>query len=146
MKVELKIKKEYDLKYIKADFGVRYWEDAYLNGKEDDAYEPKMPCIEDDRWVLEINVDNGQILNWVKGNTACTHYKVCDDGEYTLFDENKNVIKKISSYVPDCFAIDDSGYGDYVLMTIDENGFIQDWGIDQDDIDDMIKNDFNYEE
>ena len=38
-------------------------------------------------------------------------------------------------YVPEIFAIDDDGYSDYVIMSIDENGFISDWKIDNEDID-----------
>ena len=149
MKVDLiKIKQMLNVKYIYANFGVRSYEDSELNGVEDDSTPPKMPCYdkEDKRWKLTIDVDNGQITNWKKGNTAKIHYKVCDDGEYKIFDKNMIQIgKTIHSYVPKIFAIDDDGYGDYVIMTIDENGFISDWNIDNEDIDAMFKNDFYYD-
>jgi hypothetical protein len=29
--------------------------------------------------------------------------------------------------VLDCLAINDRGYGDYIIMTIDENGKIKNW-------------------
>lgn len=149
MKVDLKIKQTFNVKYIYANFGVRYYEDSELNGVEDDSTLPKMPCYdkEDKRWKLTIDVDNGQITNWEKGNTAKIHYKVCDDGEYKIFDKNMIQIgKTIHSYVPEIFAIDDDGYGDYVIMTIDENGFILDWNIDSEDVDAMFKKDFYYDE
>ena len=67
--------------------------------------------------------------------------------KYKIFDKNMIQIgKTIHSYVPEIFAIDDNGYGDYVIMTIDENGFIFDWNIDSEDIDAMSKNDFYYDE
>ncbi len=145
MKVDLKIKLPFDVKYIHADFGVRYYEDSELNGVDDDDTSPKMPCYdkEDRRWKLTIDIETGQIINWEKGNTAKIHYKVCDDGRYKILDKDmKQVYKTIYSYVPHIFCIDDSGYGDYVIMTIDENGFIDSWICIEDDIQDIIDNDF----
>ena len=71
MKVDLKIKQTFNVKYIYANFGVRYYEDSELNGVEDDSTPPKMPCYdkEDKRWKLTIDVDNGQITNWEKGKS-----------------------------------------------------------------------------
>lgn len=150
MKVKLRVFKEFDIKYIEADFGVRYFEDATVNGVEDNDEDIKMPCVVENngekRWKIKVDVDNGQIVNWDKGTIAQTYYKVCDDGEYKLIDNNGNVVKEINSYVPDIFAIYDEGFGDYVYLEIDENGFIKDWFCTPDLIDDMIKNDFNYEE
>ena len=149
MKVDLKIKPPFDVMYIHADHGVKYYDDSEHNGVDDDDTSPKMPCYdkEDRRWKLTIDIETGQIINWEKGNTAKIHYKVCDDGVYKIFDKNMIQIgKTIHSYVPEIFAIDDDGYGDYVIMTIDENGFIFDWNIDSEDIDAMFKNDFYYDE
>lgn len=58
------------------------------------------------------------------------HWAVCDDGEYKIFDKNMTQIgETIYSYVPKIFAIDKCGYGDYVIMTIDKDGFISGWNI-----------------
>lgn len=35
MKITIKVKKEFEVKYLKAKCGVRYWEDATVNGEED---------------------------------------------------------------------------------------------------------------
>ena len=50
MKATIKIKKEVDVRYLKVDAGVRYWEDADVNGVPDiDLFEsegegrPKIP-------------------------------------------------------------------------------------------------------
>lgn len=38
-----------------------------------------------------------------------------------------NVIKSYDGYVPEVMCPKDNGYGDYIIMDIDENGFIQGW-------------------
>lgn len=138
----LKLEKKYDMKYIVADFGVRYFEDASLNGVEENDESPKMPCIKDGRWVIKVDLDNGQITNWEKGNTAKIYYKVCDDGKYAVLDSENNVITNFESYVPNIFAIDDSGFGDYVYLTIDREGFIKNWHCTPNDIAEMVENAF----
>jgi len=35
MKIQINISKEFDAKYLRAKCGVRYWEDASVNGVED---------------------------------------------------------------------------------------------------------------
>lgn len=37
--------------------------------------------------------------------------------------------------MPDFLAIDDEGFGDYIIITIDENGFIQNWDNEMIDFD-----------
>jgi len=152
MKLTIKIKKEVDAKYLKVDAGVRYWENGTVNGVDDvDGEEPKMPFAVktgkfDYRWQPTIDLDNGRILNWPKGTTATTHYKVCDDGVYTLLDESMQEIKKSESYVPDILCPGESGYGDYIIMEINEEGYISDWECNQNLLMDVIKGDFDYEE
>lgn len=124
MKIEIKTTKELEVKYLQVDAGVRYWEDGEINGVEDDEENPKMPFAEGDRWVPLIDVDKGQIVAWPKGTTASIHYKICDDGNYYLFDSDKDLVSKIEDdYVPDCL-----GGGDYIEIEVDENGFIESWG------------------
>ncbi len=126
MKMELAIKKEFDVKYLAVTAGIRYAEDVTVNGEQcDDLTE--IPCNDGDYWQVMIEVDTGIIINWPKGNAAEIHAKVCDDGTYSLLDANKQEIKNIEGYVLDCLAINDSGYGDYIIMTIDENGKIKNW-------------------
>lgn len=71
------------------------------------------------------------------------HYKVCDDGIYSLIGENNSLIHKQNSYVPDFLAIDDDGYGDYIILKIDENGFIQNWDKSNIDFEEFMSMDFN---
>lgn len=138
-----------DIKYIKIDVGPRYWEDGEINGKDDISWEeqskgnkPNMPFAvfnedrakirrsESYRWVLTIDVDNLKILDWPQGISANIHYKVCDDGTYFLMDKDKNVLEEKECYVPDILCYLDSGYGDYIIMHIGENGELENFPLE----------------
>lgn len=136
---------------IMADIEVRYWNDSKVNGKEDvDFYETKgegypiMPCaaqvkekptscIYSDhwRWRPIINIEKGQVVNWQRGNTANVFYKVCD-GFACRFTGHLDVsILDYEGYVPDFMCPGDTPDGDYVIMDIDENGYIKDWNVNR---------------
>ena len=129
MKLKLKIEKEFDVKYLLAECGARYWENADVNGKED-TDGTLIPCRVGKYWSPLINLETGIIENWEKGKTANIYYKCCDDGYYHLLDENKNTIHSIEGYVPNMMSPKENGYGDYVIMDIDENGKIMNWRVD----------------
>lgn len=79
-------------------------------------------------FFMKINPDTGQIENWEKGYKMNIYWKVVDEGIYEYIDDNENIIKKFDTdYVPRYLAIEEEGYGDYVIMNVDENGFIQNW-------------------
>ncbi|MGP2569994.1 hypothetical protein ACT4R9_05460 [Ornithobacterium rhinotracheale] len=99
MKVTLEVVKEVNVKYLLAKCGVRYWEDAKVNGFEDTNGD-LIPCRDREFWTPLIDVEKGIIVNWEKGIKADIHYKVCDNGTYTLLDEHKNPITGFSGYVP----------------------------------------------
>jgi len=135
MKVKIKKDVEVDIKTLHIRAGVRYWEDAKVNGVEDE--EGKLiPCRIDDQddWFPVIEIETGKIRNWKQGVTADIHYKICDDGDYYLIgeDETAHEIHK-NGYVPSCLSINDNGYGDYIIMKVDENGMIEDWKFDIED-------------
>jgi len=46
---------------------------------------------------------------------------------YVIVDENNEQVLHKNGYVPDCLAIEDSGYGDYIIIKVDENGLINNW-------------------
>lgn len=127
-------KKELKVKTLHVSAGARYFEDSTANGIEDSNHQ--MPCIKGDYWCPIINIDTGQIINWENGVEADIHYKVCDDGIYTIKDENNNVIITKEGYVPDCLCPDDEGYGDYIIMNINKDGFINKWKPDFEDFKD----------
>lgn len=162
MKVELTDSQLLSVRYIKVDAGVRYWEDTEVNGEDDiDFYEskgvgtPKIPfavqvkakptsCIYSDhyRWQPIIDVNTGTIVNWEKGVKAIVHYKVCDNGKYSLLDKNRKEIISVDSYVPKVLCPKEEGYGDYIIMTVDNDGFIKDWHCSKDDLTVIIENRF----
>lgn len=130
-----------DVKFIYIDVGPRYWEDSSI--KEDDKYvddisyeeqkkgvKPRMPFatfVGDDneyRWRLTIDIDNLKILDWPKGVEARVFYKVCDDGSYYLLDKNKECLMEKNCYVPEILSYIENGYGDYIDMYIDKNGYL----------------------
>lgn len=69
MKAKIKIEKEVELKTLSVKAGVRYWEDAEVNGVED-TDGTLIPCRNGDDWCPEIDIETGRILNWEQGKTA----------------------------------------------------------------------------
>lgn len=114
-------------KFIEVEAGVRYWEDASINGAEDT--DGKVPFRKGDVWCPVIELQTGQVQNWPVGVEANIHYKVCDAGQYWLLDENNQRIAKWKDYyVPNDFlCVKDNGYGDYIIMKIDGEGKIKNW-------------------
>jgi len=131
MEIEITRKVKVDIHLMNVKAGVRYWEDADVNGVKDTEQGDNIPCKEGDIWAININVNTGQIMNWKQGVTASVHYKVCDCLGYDLIDVYGNPVFSVADgYVPDILCPKENGYGDYVIMEIDENGFIKDWEFD----------------
>lgn len=139
------------LLYVRAH--IRHCEDASVNGSDDISDEnmklgvaAKMPCMtiadkeKEYYWTPIIDMTTGQIINWKKGTTAITYYKVVD--ECALMYENPDGVRTESDedYVPEFLCPDDIGYGDYMYMTIDADGFIQGWN--DSDAKDYVKSKF----
>lgn len=142
---------KYDVKTIAVKAVVRYPEDAeffeeklddqnipYNNYISDDDENPKMPFIETEYdnygrkkfyWQPTIDLENGRILSWPEGVKAHVFYKVCDEFECTIYDRTGNEVLYYEGYVPDFMAIEDEGYGDYIDMVVDENGYINNWWV-----------------
>lgn len=131
MKVTVTTKNDVEVKTLLVSAKVRYWEDATVNGVEDSEGN-LIPCRAGANWEPTIDLQTGQITNWQQGKTAEIHYKVCDCGNYSLLDSSGKEIKSIDGYVPNIMCPKGSGYGDYIIMDIDENGFIQKWKADLD--------------
>lgn len=114
-------------KFIEVSAEVRYWEDAYVNSKED--VNGEIPLRNGILWEPVIDLENGKVQNWTDGVFASIHYKVCDQGQYWLLDENKQRIAKWKShYVPDdILCVGDEGYGDYIIFQVDATGKIVNW-------------------
>lgn len=121
-----------------------FWESATVNGVED-VDGKLIPCRYENFWIPTINVRTGRVINWEQGKKAKINYKVIDAGRYILhtllgdkFADTKNkflflknsafaVVGLKDEYVPDWFDLDGDGYGDYIQLTIDKNGYIKNW-------------------
>jgi len=127
MKTTVEIKKEVEIKTLKVVAGVRYWEDATVDGIEDEDGD-LIPCRDGDAWCPIIDIDSGIITNWTQGVKADVHYKVCDSGSYYLLDAEGAVVLAIEdNYVPKMMCPKENGFGDYIIMEIDETGKIANW-------------------
>lgn len=144
MKQKIKIEITVGLAIAECQIFARYWEDSEINGVEDDANNPKMPCVESVEhfyygekilaWCPIIDLDNGRILNWSRGYVTKIHYKSCDENVVVIKDLNGEVVKHYTGYVPRFLDPYRDGYGDYVIMEIDSNGYIRDFDNCLDDI------------
>lgn len=132
MKATVKIEKEVELKSLSVTANVRYWEDATINGVDDEEG-TLTPCKKGECWCPEIDIETGKINNWVDGVVASIHFKVCDEGVYSLRDDQDNIVYEREGYVPKCMSPKEPGYGDYIIMNINHEGFIEDWKFDPDD-------------
>lgn len=108
--------------------GVRYWEDASVNGVEDGQGD-LVPFRNGDNWEPVVELATGRILDWPEGTTGDIHYKVCDAGEYWLADASGNKVAKWKGhYVPnDLLCVGADGYGDYIILSVGADGRIEGW-------------------
>lgn len=131
-----------EIKYVRVRAGVRNWGNSYVNGERDDEYNPKMPLVQEiegwKNWVFDIDIKTGKIKDWPKGTTAKTSYKTCDDNTISFIGYNGKVLREVDCYVPDFLAIEDWCYGDYICIKIDEDGTINNFQLNDDDIEDII--------
>lgn len=128
MKVKIKVEKEVELTILNVIAEIRYWEDSEINGESDTEDGSNIPCKDGSLWRPKIDIATGKILNWEQGKTASIHYKVCDCCGWQLIDKDGEVVLSAEDgYVPDTLSPKESGWGDYIIMDIDENGIIQDW-------------------
>jgi len=128
-KIKVKTITEREVTTLVVNAQPRYWEDSTLNGIDETDEDPKMPCRQDDLWVLKIDLKTGLIMNWPEGNRASIHYKVADAGTYELWD-NDELITVSDGYVPSILCPKGNGYGDYIIMDIKEDGTIENWKVD----------------
>lgn len=145
MEAEILVTKTVNVTKLNAKVYPRYIEDASVNGDCELEEDPKMPFVKfDDKikeyfWYINIDIDKGQIIDWPQGITASLNYKVCDEGFYEIFDEKGEKLGHYDGYVPSIMCPKEQGYGDYIIMDIDENGNIQDWDA-KNNIDDLLCN------
>jgi hypothetical protein len=133
MKCKITKETEYDVRFMVVDTCVRYWEDTDVDGVEDDAVNPRIPCAQridefEVHWQPVIEVETGRIINWAKGVRAEVTYKVCDEFRCKLKTEmDKPSVYRYVGYVPKIMYPRENGYGDYIEMNIDTEGYIEGW-------------------
>ena len=137
MEVTLLKHETVNLKYAQCELRIRNWEDFTVNGKEDDNDNPKTPFAKDKKyWCPLIDIDEGKIVGWPQGVTLDVCAKTCDENIIYFFDENKNAIEWFDEkeqevlscydgYVPEFLDPSGEGYGDYVELTVDEDGYVK---------------------
>ncbi len=124
--LEITVARTVDASILKVEAGVRYWEDATVNGVSDDDG-ALIPFRSGDAWCPRIDIDAGTIEDWPAGTTADVHYKVCDAGVYTILADDGATLARKDGYVPSILSPGGDGYGDYIIMSIDEAGKIANW-------------------
>jgi hypothetical protein len=137
MKVTINRPVEVDVIMMLVNAVVRHPENAYTRAAgtsqwiEENPDEPSMPYLYKDGdkyyWRPVIDLDKGQILNWPKDKEAKLCYKVVDEFYCVLNDSNGNSVSEYNDYVPRCMQLDEEGYGDYIYITIDSEGYIKNW-------------------
>ncbi len=128
MKLTVLRKTEVEVTHLEVDAGVRYWEDATVNGVDEDDDNPTIFGRVNDRWRVMLNLEEGRIENWPSDMEAKVHYKVADDGEYWLIGADGLRVDHKSGYVPSAFLCHgDEGYGDYIILNIGKDGRIADY-------------------
>lgn len=150
MKISRKKVVEEDIKYLYAHLHNGWWDGADISrdGGEfeeidedghqiSDMLKPfdaptniesyKKFVKEDKLFSMKINVDTGEVVNWPKGVAMHIYWKIVDEGLYQYLDENDNIIFEYDGYVPSELAIEEAGYGDYVILNIGADGIIENW-------------------
>lgn len=134
MKVLVNRPVELDINTIHVEAHVRYPEDsAVYDGKvwlDDYDASPIMPCMEYKRdgwyWCPIIDIATGRILNWKLGMAAQISYKVVDEFSCKVKD-GEAIVTAYEGYVPDFMAPAEEGWGDYIYMDVNTEGYIEDW-------------------
>lgn len=150
MKISRKKVVEEDVKYLYAHLHDDWWDGAEISrdGAEfeeidedgsqiSDMLKPfnaptnierfKNFVKDDNIFSMKINVDTGEVIGWPKGTIMNIYWKIVDEGLYQYLDENDNIIFEYDGYVPSELAIEEAGYGDYVILNIGADGIIEHW-------------------
>lgn len=127
MKAKIKIEKEITLTTLEIKAKVRYWEDTEINGQPDTEDGDNIPCKEGELWKPIINIETGTIINWELGKKANVHYKVCDCCSWSINNNEGVDLIVQNEYVPNILCPKECGYGDFIIMDIDDNGVIDRW-------------------
>lgn len=128
MKVKVNNKlTEIDVAFLRIDVPVRYEEEGIPKDFPLRVPVDQLNQHSDyDRWQALVDVETGKLSEWPVGKTGRIHMKVCDEGNYTLYDANMNELADIEEdYVPS--FLPGEHCGDYIIFDIGEDGVIANW-------------------
>ncbi len=121
----LKTKSKYVKISIPAYFMFFDFEKQYSEYDSPCLREPKSPHP---YWNITVDLDSHKVLEWTDDFGELTlNAKICDQGTYTLLDSNRNEFYTIKGYVPNCFLPEKDGFGDYLSLHINKDGFVTNW-------------------
>ena len=115
------------LKSIKVDAA---FVEIEVFGLFEDRYIPfDFPLRDGDLWKAQIVIDNGQILDWPRGEGAFLYMNVKNEGTYRLLNRAKETISIIEN---DCIpgGLIPREYADFLKLDIDNNGIVRNWPTD----------------
>lgn len=118
MKIRYPTTAEAEATAIRCTLPIRYEEDLEELGAD-------FPGLSGKRLTLTLDIDTATVRDWPAGRTASLHLKVVDEGSYDLLDAAGSVlVRRDGCYVPSCIP---SSWGDYVVMSVEEDGRISGW-------------------
>ena len=121
MLVDIKTTITVDLKWLMVKVWPRYIGDIDAGDDVPDDF----PLLDGDCWKAVIDVDTGKIRDWPEGEERHLFAKVCDAGDYSLFDSDfRMYAHKEDSYVPSMLTRSGS---DYIDIKIGTDGIIEGW-------------------
>ena len=121
------------LKYVRITSNANLFDDYKITTPDTLVDNVVNPLVIDDLLNFVIDNSTGIIENWPVGISMKTWFKLRDEGNYELLDDDKNSILTITdSYVPDIIC--ENGGGDYLEFDIDENGKIKNWNVLNNDL------------
>ena len=143
---------EIDIKFLDVYFGEYvYPEDIEYNNDNFETIEEfldKYPQFKNNpgdfncaQFFLRIDIETGKVVNFPENGIPMylTNVKIVDSGTYILKDSNLKDISVHEGYVPACLSIEEEGFGDYVEIIINKDGYINDWEFTQEDVDELFE-------
>jgi hypothetical protein len=132
--LEQKVNQDHNkIKYAVCSFNIpnEIDTDIYVDGVVQEGY--TMPFRIGNSFNITIDVEKGQILSWPKNVKTEVYYKIVDGCGYDLKNAAMDTLySEDGMYVPSDLSIDAPGYGDYMIITIFEEGFIKNWSFNKD--------------
>lgn len=80
--------------------------------------------------VWDIDIETGTIQNW-NGKEVGLFDKLRDEGSYELIYDGNAIASFINDYVPDFLCIGEECYGDYIALSVNADGTINDWNYEK---------------